>query len=418
MNAHYVLMTFLLMRLAQHFVETWLAKLNFSYWNDPGKQESARIELGISSEDMLKSADYSRAKYQFSRLRGSASTLVLIAFVGFGGLGLIETWAMSLAQSWGFGSIVAGVLFFAILMLLAQVTSLPFAIYNTFVIEERFGFNKQTPRGFTIDLIKGLVISAIIGGPLIAAILWIMERAGSTWWVWAWAFMSAFSIIAAWLYPTLLAPLFNKFKPLDDGELKTLIHELAKKIGFSTDGIFVMDASRRSSHGNAYFTGVFGKKRIVLFDTLVNDMAPVEVTAVLAHELGHFKLHHVRNGIIRGLATSLGVFFLISLMLPQSIFYEAFGLADITNYGGLIVFSLWFSTIEFLIQPFETWISRRNEFAADNFAKENIGGPDNMIAALKKLREKSFVMPISHPLYSAIYFSHPPMLERLRSLRL
>ncbi len=167
----------------------------------------------------------------------------------------------------------------------------------------------------------------------------------------------------------------------------------------------------------AYFTGVFGKKRIVLFDTLVNDMSPAEVTAVLAHELGHFKLHHVRNGIIRGLATSLGVFFLISLMLPKSIFYEAFQLADITNYGGLIVFSLWFSTIEFLIQPLETWISRRNEFAADGFAKENIGGPTEMIDALKKLREKSFVMPISHPLYSAIYFSHPPMLERLRSLK-
>ncbi len=186
MTAHYVLMAFLIMRLAQHFIETSLARLNFSYWNDPVKQEAARIELGISTEDMLKSADYSRAKYQFSRFRNSVSTLVLIAFVGFGGLGMIEAWAIKGAQALGYGSIVTGVLFFAILMLLAQVLGLPFAVYNTFVIEERFGFNKQTPRGFMVDLLKGLVISAVLGGPLIAAILWIMERAGNNWWVWAW----------------------------------------------------------------------------------------------------------------------------------------------------------------------------------------------------------------------------------------
>lgn len=417
MTAHNVLILFLVLRLGQHFIESWLAKLNFSYWNNASRQEAARLELGISEDDMQKSAEYSRTKYRFSRFRNSLSVLALIAFVGFGGLGAIESAAISLSQSLGFGSIVTGVAFFGILLLLSQLLSLPFALYNTFVIEEAFGFNKQTPRGFVVDLIKGLVLTAIFGGPLIAAILWIMERMGNTWWIWAWACMSAFSIIAAWLYPTFLAPLFNKFKPLDDGELKTRIHELAGKIGFGTDGIFVMDASRRSSHGNAYFTGVFGKKRIVLFDTLLNDMTPTEVVAVLAHELGHFKLHHVRNGIIRGLATSLLVFFLISLMLPHSIFYEAFSLGDITNYGGLIVFSLWFSVVEFLIQPLETWISRRNEFAADGFAKENIGGPTDMVAALKKLREKSFVMPISHPLYSAIYYSHPPMLERLRSLR-
>lgn len=417
MSAHNVLILFLILRLTQHLVESWLARLNYSYWNNAARQEAARVELGISEEDMAKSAAYSQAKYRFGRFRASLSILVLISFVGFGGLGVTESLALSIAQSWSKGSIVTGVLFFAILLLLAQIMSIPFALYNTFVIEERFGFNKQTARGFVTDLGKGLLLTAVFGGPLIAAILWIMERMGNTWWVWAWAFMSAFSIIAAWLYPTFLAPLFNKFKPLDDGELKTRIHDLAKKIGFGTDGIFVMDASKRSSHGNAYFTGVFGKKRIVLFDTLLSDMSPSEVVAVLAHELGHFKLHHVRNGIFRGLATSLIVFFLISLMLPHSIFYEAFALSDITNYGGLIVFSLWFSVVEFLIQPIETSISRRNEFAADGFAKEHIGGSSDMIAALKKLREKSFVMPISHPLYSAIYYSHPPMLERLRSLR-
>ena len=417
MSTHNVLILFLILRLAQHFVESWLAKLNYSYWNDSKRQDAARVELGISEEDMAKSAAYTQAKYRFGRFRASLSILLLTTFVGFGGLGMVESVAISVAQSWGMGSIMTGVLFFGMLLLLAQIASIPFALYNTFVIEEQFGFNKQTIKGFVVDLLKGLALTAVFGGPLIAAILWIMERMGNTWWIWAWAFMSAFSIIAAWLYPTFLAPLFNKFKPLDDGELKTRIHDLAKKIGFGTDGIFVMDASKRSSHGNAYFTGVFGKKRIVLFDTLLSDMSPSEVVAVLAHELGHFKLHHVRDGIFRGLATSFVVFFLISLMLPHSIFYEAFGLSDITNYGGLIVFSLWFSVVEFLTQPLETRISRRNEFAADGFAKENIGNSDDMIAALKKLREKSFVMPISHPIYSAVYYSHPPMLERLRSLR-
>jgi STE24 endopeptidase len=226
-----------------------------------------------------------------------------------------------------------------------------------------------------------------------------------------------FSILTAWLYPTLLAPLFNKFKPLESGELKSSIDTLASKVGFKSDGVFVMDASTRSAHGNAYFTGVFGKKRIVLFDTLLKDMSAKEVTAVLAHELGHFKLNHIRNAMIRGLVMSLGVFYLMSLLVHHSVFYEAFGLADISNYAGLVIFMLWFSLVEFLLQPLETWLSRSNEFAADQFAKENLGGSADMMSALKKLREKSFVMPISDPLYSAVYHSHPPMLERLRALK-
>ena len=366
---------------------------------------------------MTKSAAYSSAKYRFSRWRASASTLAGIGFIGFGGLGIVEDGALYLSNFLGGGKIITGLLFFMILLLLTQILNIPFSLYNTFVIEEKFGFNKQTKKGFATDLLKGLGLGALLGGPLLAAILWIMDRTGENWWLWAWGVVSSFSILTAWLYPTFLAPLFNKFTPLQDGELKSEINHLAAKIGFASDGIFVMDASKRSAHGNAYFTGVFGKKRIVLFDTLLADMSAKEVTAVLAHELGHFKLHHVRNGMLRGLLMSLGVFYLMSLVVHHSVFYDAFKLSDISNYAGLVIFALWFGIVEFILQPLETWLSRSNEFAADNFAKVTLDGAKEMVGALKKLREKSFVMPLSHPLFSKVYHSHPPLLERIRALK-
>ncbi len=411
-----VLQIFLILKLAQHIIEAGLARANAAHWSNRDRQNAAALELGISDDDMQKSVAYSSDRYRFGRVRSSISFLILILFIGLHGLAWLENIAVDLSEHVGGGALTIGLIFFGLLLLAGQVLSIPFALYNTFVIEEKFGFNKQTLGGFFADLAKGLLLGVLIGTPLVAAILWIMGETGNLWWIWAWAVLSLFSILTAWLYPTLLAPLFNKFKPLDDGTLKDNINALAKKIGFATDGIFVMDASKRSAHGNAYFTGVFGKKRIVLFDTLLSDMTPDEVTAVLAHELGHFKLHHIRNSLVRGLLMSLATFYLMSLVLNHHVFYEAFGLESISNHVGLVIFALWFGTVEFFIQPIETWLSRRNEFAADSFAKVNIGRAEPMISALKKLREKSFVMPISHPLFSAMYHSHPPMLERLRSL--
>ncbi|MCX6125364.1 MAG: M48 family metallopeptidase [Proteobacteria bacterium] len=370
-----------------------------------------------SSDDMAKSAAYSSAKYRFGRWRASAGTLAGIGFIGFGGLGIVEDCALYLSYAIDGGKIMTGLFFFVILLLLTQLLNIPFSLYNSFVIEEKFGFNRQTKKGFATDLLKGLGLAALLGGPLLAGILWIMDRTGDNWWLWAWGVVSSFSILTAWLYPTFLAPLFNKFTPLEEGELRSEINQLAAKIGFASDGIFVMDASKRSAHGNAYFTGVFGKKRIVLFDTLLADMSAKEVTAVLAHELGHFKLHHVRNGMLRGLLMSLGVFYLMSLVVHHSVFYDAFKLSDISNYAGLVIFALWFGIVEFLLQPFDTWLSRSNEFAADNFAKSTLNGAKDMVGALKKLREKSFVMPLSHPLFSKVYHSHPPLLERIRALK-
>ena len=204
---------------------------------------------------------------------------------------------------------------------------------------------------------------------------------------------------------------------MEEGDLKSKIYELAQKIGFETDGLFVMDASERSSHGNAYFTGMFGKKRIVLFDTLVESMKNQEIVAVLAHELGHFKLHHVRWMLIRSVITTGITFYLLSLCLPMSEFYEAFGFAGVSSYGALIVFSLWFGLLDFVLSPIETYLSRRNEFAADKFAVDHHeNAKQDLSTALLKLRQKSHGMPLSHPLFSAFYYSHPPMIERLKAI--
>ena len=308
-----------------------------------------------------------------------------------------------------------GLAFFGIAGILTSVFELPFNLYETFVIEERHGFNRQTPRGFALDLVKSVALAMALGGPVLAAVLWIMERMGPTWWLWAWAVTTGFSLFAAWIYPSVLAPLFNKFTPLPDGELKDAILELARGVHFRAGGLLVMDASRRTSHGNAYFTGLFGQKRIVLFDTLLEAMESREVVAVLAHELGHFKLHHVRWAIVRSVATSGLVFYALSLCLPLGPFYAGFFL-ERTAYGALAVFGLWFGLVSFLLQPLGNALSRRHEFAADAFALRSGATAAELGTALRKLREKSRLLPLSHPLYSRVYHSHPPLLERLREM--
>jgi STE24 endopeptidase len=247
-------------------------------------------------------------------------------------------------------------------------------------------------------------------------LLFVMGRTGTHWWIPAWLLLFGFSLLTAWLYPTLLAPLFNKFHPLEEGSLREAIYELAGKVKFNADGISIMDASKRSSHGNAYFTGVFGKKKIVLFDTLVKSMSPSEVVAVLAHELGHFKLHHVRWSLIRSFFVTGLMFYGLSLCLPLVSFYQAFGLPAVSDYGALVVFSLWFGPINFILQPLLSQISRRNEFQADAFALQNIEDQRKLGDALLKLRENSQMMPLSHPWYSGVYHSHPPLLERLSAM--
>jgi STE24 endopeptidase len=411
-----LLLLFIGLRIIQHLFERYLAFANKAYYSDAVRQAEAQKVLGLSAEGMSKTLLYSNDKYKFANFSSWISLVVTLVFLGFGGLGLFEGWAKQIAAQLSAGSIVTGLVFFGLIAVASLIFGLPFDYYRTFNLEERYGFNRQTKKGFFVDRIKGLLIGAVLGGLLLSLLLWIMEATGHQWWVFAWLALSIFSLLTAWLYPTFLAPLFNKFSPLSSGELQDKIQDLANRIGFQADGIFVMDASKRSSHGNAYFTGVGSKKRIVLFDTLIDSMSAKEVVAVLAHELGHFKLHHVRTQLIRGVLMTGFIFFLLSLCLPLTPFYQAFGLEGVSNYGALVVFSLWFGVVDFATQPLENYISRRNEFSADAFAKLHIGESQSLGSALLKLREKSHVMPISHPLFSRVYHSHPPLLERLRGM--
>jgi STE24 endopeptidase len=410
-----LLALFLLLRLAQQVTETLLARLNRRYVTQPGRLAQAGRVLEMGEEEIRQALAYSGDRHLFSLVYGWTEVTVGLGFLAAGGLGLVEQAARALASELGRGPIVAGLVFFAMLGVLGAAFELPFDFYSTFRIEEKHGFNRQTLRGFLLDRLKGAAVAVVLGGPALAAVLWVMERMGTTWWLWAWGVTTAFSLFAAFVYPSVIAPLFNRFTPLPDGDLRESILELARRTGFRAGGIFVMDASRRTAHGNAYFTGLLGQKRIVLFDTLVEAMGVRETVAVLAHELGHFKLHHVRWAIARSVAASFAVFYVLSLCLPLQPFYAAFALGK-SSYGALAVFGLWFGLVGFLFHPVANALSRRHEFAADAFALRSGATASELGSALLRLRERSRLLPVAHPLYSRVYYSHPPLIERLRAM--
>ena len=411
---------FLTLSLLKFGIEYFLEKLNRSSYEDTKEQALVCEKMQIDKESFEKTLSYTKAKSSFGTVSTIINLLILLGFIAFGGFGILEAEAASFAANnqgllYLSDSLIEGLAFFFLFFIASSFISIPFSYYSTFSLEERFGFNKQSHGTFFMDIIKGTLVSIVLGGILMSLLLKAMTL-GEFWWVWAWIFMSAFSMLTSWIYPVVLAPLFNKFSPVEDEELKEGIFALAKKVNFGTSGIYIMDASTRSSHGNAYFTGIFGEKRIVLFDTLVKDLSPKQIVAVLAHELGHFKLKHVRWGLIRSLALTGALFYLLSLCLNMESFYHSFGFSKVSNHGALVVFSLWFSLISFVISPLMSFISRQNEFAADAFAKETIGNSEDLGEALITLSKSNHSMPISHPLYSLCYYSHPPILERLKAM--
>jgi STE24 endopeptidase len=363
---------------------------------------------------MARSVAYAEDRHRFGLAVGWLEALGLAAFLALGGLVVAERWAQSLAGRWG--PLAVGLCFFALLGLLRAAVEAPAAAYATFVIEQRHGFNRETWRSFAADQLKGLALGGLLGGALLAGLLALMRSAGAWWWLWAWAFVSAFGVLTAWAYPTLLAPLFNRFAPLPAGELRERIEALAARAGFRLAAVQVMDASRRSAHGNAYFTGVLGARRIVLFDTLLEGLAPGEVVAVLAHELGHFRLKHVRRSLVRSALLSAAAFAALAWLAPYSPAYTALGLAGPSAYGALALFLLWLGPVGFLLRPLLAAVSRRYEFAADAYAARLTGSADELAAALLKLRERSAALPLAHPWFSKVYHSHPPLLERLSAL--
>ncbi len=411
-----VLKIFIVLYTLQYALTRYLASINRSFYLDSTNQKNSLESLNINHADLKSSIAYAEDKYNFGRLSSWFSFVFLIVFIWIGGFGWLEGIAKSSAGGFG-GEVATGLFFFLFLYLGQMLMQLPFDYYQTFVLEEKHGFNKSTLPIFFTDRLKGLLIALPLAGLFFGVLLWIMGEMGTNWWAYAWAAVFGFMVLTTWLFPTLISPLFNKFKPLPEGELKESIDELSGKVGFENSGVSIMNASMRSSHGNAYFTGIFGKKRIVLFDTLVDSLLPKEIVSVLAHELGHFKLKHVRNNLIQSFVMTGLMLFIMSKCLPLEVFYKAFGFDAVSNYGALVVFSLWWGLVQFLLTPVFTLLSRKNEFAADKFAYEHVGTSDNLINALKKLRSENKAVPLSHPWYSSFYFSHPPIIERLAALK-
>lgn len=408
---------FLLMLTVTTALRLWLAVRQDRSIAAHRQQVPADFAGWISLADHQKATDYTRAKLRLGRAEVVAEVIVLLAFTFGGGL-------VSLAAFWqqffAVGSIAHGLALFASVGAIGLLVDIPFALYRTFVIEQRFGFNRMTLGLFCADLIKQILIAIVLGGPLLAGLLWLMAALGSAWWLWAWFVWLAFNLLLLWLYPTLIAPLFNRFTPLPAGEVKARIERLLARCGFACEGLFVMDGSRRSSHGNAYFTGFGRAKRIVFFDTLLEKLSPTETEAVLAHELGHFRLHHVVWRLALTAVMSFSLLALLGWLDDAPWFYEGLGVSSAQRSTdkamALILFSLILPVFAFPFMPLLSAFSRRHEFAADAFAARH-ADREALIAALVKLYRDNAETLTPDTLYALFYASHPPAAERIAHLR-
>lgn len=392
-------------------IESYLDNRNKLHILRNRNEVPAKFAGQISLEDHQKAADYSVAKINTSQFFNIIAYIILLVWTLGGGLDILNTQVKTL----GLSEIWTGVVFFFAFSFVNSLISLPETLYKTFVIEEKFGFNKTTAKLFIVDMIKGFVLAAIIGTPILAGILWIMNALGEYWWAYAWAFLSVIQLLLMWIYPTFIAPLFNKFSTLEEGEVKDKILELLKRTGFESKGLFVMDASKRSGHGNAYFTGFGKNKRIVFFDTLINTLNPSEVEAVLAHELGHFKRKHVLKLMVKAFVFSfIGLFILGQLMKAQW-FFEGHGVSSQETYMALVLFTMVSGIYTFFVTPISAWTSRKYEFEADEFAATHSDAQD-LINALVKMYKDNASTLTPDPAYSAFYHSHPPALIRVNFL--
>lgn len=367
----------------------------------------------FDEEKYRKSQEYTREYTRFSFIESTLSILVTIAFILLGGFNYVDQFA----RSFGYGSIVTGLIFIGFLVLATTILGLPFAIYSTFVIEEKYGFNKTTPKTFVLDLIKSLLIGAILGGLILTAILWFFETTGDLAWLYSWFGVLAFTLVVQFLAPVVIMPLFNKFTPLEEGELKDAIYEYAQKEGFKIKGIFTMDGSKRSTKLNAFFTGLGRFRRIVFFDTLVEKLDKDEIITVLGHEMGHYKKKHiVWNILIAVLSTGL-LFYILSLFINNRELFDAFKMEELSIYASILFFMFLYSPINTILSILSNMLSRKHEYTADRYAVKSTQNPDAMIRALKKLSVENLSNLTPHPIHVFINYGHPPILQRIQAIR-
>jgi STE24 endopeptidase len=363
-------------------------------------------------ETYRRSQKYTRVKILFGLLISTLSLAALLIFWFLGGFKYLDNFV----REFHFNSILTGVVYIALLMLIREIFSLPFSLVNTFIIEERFGFNRTKPITFITDLLKGFVLVIVIGGPLLALVLVFFEIAGSYAWLYCWIASTIFTLILQFVAPTWIMPLFNKFKPLEDGDLKTAILNYSHSVDFPIAGVFVMDGSRRSNKSNAFFTGFGRNKRIALFDTLMANHSIPELIAIIAHEIGHYKKKHVIQGLILGIIHAGILFFLLSLFLGNKMLFQAFFMENISIYAGLIFFGLLYTPVELVLSLLLNQLSRHNEYEADRFAVETVESPSAMKTAMKSLSAHNLSNLLPHPFYVFLNNTHPPLLERVRAI--
>jgi len=363
-------------------------------------------------EDYRKSQEYIRANTHFDFVNSTFSLVVLFSFWFTGGFNYLD----QIVSSWGFGPILTGLLYVGILVAGYSLVVLPFSIYHTFVIEDRFGFNRMTLRTFAVDRVKGAGLAVLLGAVLLGGILALFEYASYHAWVYCWIVVTAFSLGMQYVAPIWIMPLFNKFTPLEPGELKEAILEYARSVDFPVKNVFVVDGSKRSSKSNAFFTGFGRNKRIVLFDTLIDKHTMPELIAVLAHEIGHHKKKHILQGTVISILHSGILFFVLSVFLRSPGLYDAFFMEQQSIYSGILFFGLLYTPLEMVLSVIMHAVSRRNEYEADRFAAETIQRPQHLIEALKKLHADNLSNLTPHPFYVFLNYSHPPLLQRVRAI--
>lgn len=356
---------------------------------------------------------YLKSNTRFAMFKRGLDLLALLFFWFFDGFGWLDT----VARSFGWGEVATGLLFVGGLALLNGVMGLPFGWYHTFVIEERFGFNKTTPKTFWIDRMKGLVLGLLIGVPVLALVVWLLDKMGESAWLYVWGAITLISLVLQYVAPTWIMPFFNTFKPLQaDDPLRQAVLSYARNVSFPLTNILVMDGSRRSSKANAFFTGFGKNRRIALFDTLIADHTVPELTAIVAHEVGHYKHQHLLKGMVTGILQTGAYLFVLSLCLKLPGLYAAFGIEQQSVYAGLVFFGLLFSPIEFMLGMLTNYFSRKHEFEADAYALETAPEPEALGEALKKMSVKHLTNLNPHPLFVFLNYSHPPLPQRLAAM--
>lgn len=409
MNSETLFYIIIAVILIDFIIDKILDALNARHFNDPIPSELIDV---YDEKEYERSQNYKKERYKFGLITSSFSLLLMLGFLFFDGF----AWVDSIARSISDNAILIGLIFFGLIFFVSDLLTLPFSWYSTFVIEEKYGFNKTTPKTFILDKLKSWGLMIIIGGGILALLIWFYQMAGDNFWWYAWLLITAFTVFVNMFYAKLIVPLFNKQSPLPDGSLRAKIEEYAKKVGFKLDNIFVIDGSKRSTKANAYFSGFGKEKRITLYDTLVKDLEEEEIVSVLAHEVGHYKKKHVIFNLIAAIITTGFTLWLLSLFIGNPLLSQALGVSQPSFHLGLIAFGILYSPISELTGLVMNYLSRKFEYQADDYAKNTYGG-EGLISGLKKLSRTSLSNLTPHPAYVFMHYSHPTLLQRYRNLR-